>query len=267
MNKAIGILGAAAGAYLLSTRGRTGQPGLEKFRGWAYAHRGLHGEGRPENSLAAFRAAVEGGYGAELDVHLLKDGSLAVIHDSKLLRTTGKEGRVEDLTAEELAGYTLEGTEETIPLFSDVLKVFAGKTPLIVELKVENNCDALCSAVAELLEGYEGDYCVESFDPRAVAWFKKNRPQVIRGQLMENYFATGSKLYPALKLALTNHMANFLTGADFVACRYQDLGLYANAVARSLWKMAGVTWTIRTQAEFDDAVSKGWIPIFEGFAP
>lgn len=267
MKKAISILGTAAAAYLLSTRGRTGQPGLEKFRGWAYAHRGLHGEGRPENSLAAFRAAVERGYGAELDVHLLKDGSLAVIHDSSLKRTTGKEGRVEELTAAALKDHTLEGTQETIPLFSDVLKLFERKAPLIVELKVENNCGALCSAVAELLDGYGGDYCVESFDPRAVAWFRKHRPQVIRGQLMENYFATGAKLPSVLKLLLTNHIVNFLTGADFVACRYQDLGLYANAVARGLWKMAGAAWTIKTQAEFDDARNKGWIPIFEGFEP
>ena len=86
--------------YLLSLRGRSGYPGVEKLRGWNYAHRGLHSPGVPENSLAAFRAAVEHGYGAEFDVHLLRDGGLAVIHDSVLKRTTGLDGKVEELTTE-----------------------------------------------------------------------------------------------------------------------------------------------------------------------
>ena len=94
---------------------------------------------------------------------------------------------MEDLTTEQLSQYHLQGTEETIPNFLDVLKVFEGKAPLIVEIKVENNVDALCETVAKVLDAYQGDYCVESFDPRAVYWFKKNRPHVIRGQLTENY--------------------------------------------------------------------------------
>ena len=148
----IPVLGAG---YLLALRGRTGHPGLSALRGWNYAHRGLHSPGVPENSLAAFRAAVEHGYGAELDVHLLKDGGLAVIHDSKLIRTTGREGRVEDLTTAELKNYPLEGTEETIPTFREVLEVFSGRTPLIIELKPEgNNHAALCKAACEAMQGY-----------------------------------------------------------------------------------------------------------------
>ena len=139
--------------YILSLRGRSGYPGVEKLRGWDYAHRGLHSPGVPENSLAAFRAAVEHGYGAELDVHLLRDGGLAVIHDSLLVRTTGQEGRVEELTTEELTNYRLEGTEETIPTFDQVLKVFGGKTPLIIELKPEGgNHKALCMAACAAME-------------------------------------------------------------------------------------------------------------------
>ena len=88
--------------YLLSLRGRSGYPGVEKLRGWSYAHRGLHGAGVPEKSMAAFRKAMEHGYGAELDVHLLRVGGLAVILDSLLKRTTGLDGRVEELTTEQL---------------------------------------------------------------------------------------------------------------------------------------------------------------------
>ena len=125
----------AAGAYVLSTQGRTGHPELNALKGWYYAHRGLHNAERPENSMAAFRAALEKGYGIELDIHLLKDGNLAVIHDSLLNRTTGEAGRVEDLTTEALKHYHLEGTQETIPEFMDVLTLYNGKAPLIVELK------------------------------------------------------------------------------------------------------------------------------------
>ena len=102
--------------YVLSTMGRKGHPDLPKLRGWAYAHRGLHGNGVPENSMEAFRRAKKAGYGIELDIPLMKDGNLAVIHDSLLVRTTGAEGRIEDLSTGELKHYKLEGTEETIPL-------------------------------------------------------------------------------------------------------------------------------------------------------
>ena len=69
---------------ILATSGRTKYPKLDTLKGWAYAHRGLHGNGLPENSMAAFKAALDGGYGIELDIHLTKDGDLAVIHDSSL---------------------------------------------------------------------------------------------------------------------------------------------------------------------------------------
>ena len=120
------------GLYLLAIRCRNNHPGLKALQGFDYAHRGLHDDGVPENSLAAFRASVAHGYGAELDVHLLKDGNLAVMHDSLLNRTTGQPGRIEDLTTDDLPRYHLQGTEETIPLLSDVLDIFEGKTPLIL---------------------------------------------------------------------------------------------------------------------------------------
>lgn len=258
----------AGTAYVLSIKGRSGHPGLEKLRGWNYAHRGLHGNGVPENSMQAFRLAVEQGYGAELDVHLLADGNLAVIHDSKLIRTTGAEGRIEDLTAEQLKDYRLEGTEEIIPLFSDVLELFEGKAPLIIELKVENNTSALCEAVAKLLDSYTGDYCIESFHPQVLAWFKKNRPDTVRGQLTMNYFRSkDSKLHPALKFLLTNQLLNFATSPDFVAYNCRDIDNVSNAVARKVWNMQGVTWTVRTQEEYDEAVDQNWLTIFENFKP
>lgn len=260
--------GAVGGLYAFSVRGRTGHPGLADLRGWSYAHRGLHGEGAPENSMTAFRAALENGYGIELDVHLLADGTLAVIHDHSLLRTAGVDVQVESLTAETLGQYSLQGTGEPIPLFSQVLELFAGKAPMIVELKATmDNYAALCEAACDMLAGYEGVYCVESFDPRCVGWLKKHRPQVIRGQLTENSIPAKGKFPLPLRFALTHQMENFLTTPDFVAYRYCDRKTLGNFLVRKLWGVEGVSWTLRTPEEYAQAVEEGWIPIFEGFRP
>lgn len=258
-----------SGLFVFAVVGRTGHAGLAELRKWSYAHRGLHGSGVPENSMEAFRLAKEAGYGIELDIHLLADGNLAVMHDSALMRTTGSDGCLEDLTTADLCVYHLEGTKQTIPEFQAVLDLYAGQAPLIVELKcVRNNYAALCETACKMLDRYEGAYCLESFDPRCIYWLRKHRPDLIRGQLTENYFASvKSKLPWFLKFALKHQLFNFLTRPDFVAYKYSDRNTLSNTVCRKLWQLAGVSWTLKTQKEYDTAVSEGWIPIFEGFKP
>ncbi len=255
--------------YLLATRCRGDHPGRKDLQGWAYAHRGLHGNGVPENSMAAFKAALDGGYGIELDVHLMKDGNLAVIHDSLLNRTTGEPGRIEDLTTEDLKNYRLEGTRETIPEFMDVLTLFNGKAPIILELKpVDGNHDALTETACKMLETYKGVFCLESFDPRCLIWLKKNRPDIIRGQLTENFLKHRSDLPDYLKFVLTHCLSNFLCVPDFVAYNFPDRNsTISTKVCRKLWKAQGVAWTIRTKTDYDTAIAEGWLPIFEGFQP
>lgn len=255
--------------YVLSTACRRGHNGLHALQGWSYAHRGLHGDGIPENSLEAFRRARDAGYGIELDVHLLGDGRLGVMHDSGLKRTTGQEGFMEDLTAETRKDYHLEGTDQTIPLFSEVLSLVDGKVPLIVELKcVGGNYPELCRKTCQMLDGYKGVYCLESFDPRCIYWLRKNRPDVIRGQLSENYFASQSTSLPwYLKFLLTIQALNFLVYPDFVAYKFRDRKTLSNFLARKLWGAQGVTWTLRNQHEHDIAVAEGWLPIFENYMP
>lgn len=254
--------------YVLMLRGRKGHPGWKNLMGWNYAHRGLHGNGVPENSMQAFRLAVEAGYGAELDVHLLRDGGLAVIHDSKLKRTTGAEGRIEDLTTQDLKDYRLEGTQETIPTFRQVLELFEGKAPLIVELKSENNVDALCQAVCDAMADYKGVYCMESFDPRCVIWLKKNRPQIIRGQLADNSLkAKNSPLPWLLRFILTYNLANFLAVPDFIAYDFRKRDTLSNWICRKIWGIQGVSWTLRSQQEHNTALKEGWVPIFEYYLP
>ena len=254
--------------YLFAIRCRSGHPGLKELQGWSYAHRGLHSKGVPENSMAAFKAALDHGYGIELDVHLLKDGSLAVFHDGSLLRMTGQEGRPEDLTAADLASFRLGGTEETIPLFSQVLEQAKGRAPLIVELKsTTGNFAALTEAAVKMLEGYEGVYCIESFDPRCIGWLKKHRRSLIRGQLAENFFRSGGNMSFVLKLLMSWQLTHFLTKPDFVAFKYRDRKNLGTFLSRKLWGAQGVSWTLKTQEELDIAEKEGWIPIFEGFTP
>ena len=254
--------------YIFAVMGRKNHPGLEKLRGWKYTHRGLHNAQRPENSLAAFRAAVEKGYGSELDIHLLKDGELAVIHDHSLLRNAGVDVQIEELTSEELKNYHLDGTEETIPTFRQVLDIFEEKAPLIVELKAinGNHCALVDAAVAQLKD-YKGVYCIESFDPRCIQYLKKQYPDIIRGQLTENFMKSKAKAPWYIKLLVTLQLENFLIMPDFVAYKFADRKNPGMFLVRKLWGVQGVTWTLKTPEEFAIAEEEGWIPIFEGFDP
>ena len=268
MKKIMLAAAAACGAYLFMVKGRSGHPGLKQLQKFSYAHRGLHGNGIPENSMAAFRAALEKGYGIELDIHLMADGELAVIHDTSLKRTAGVDVKITDLTTADLENYRLEGTEEKIPLFSQVLELYAGKAPLIIELKADGNHRALVEAACRAMEGYTGAYCMESFDPRCILELKKNHPQVIRGQLSENFLRSDVKLNPALKFAMTHNLLNFATKPDFVA---YDFGTRrttpSNFICRRIWDMQGATWTLRYTDYHDQALKDDRLPIFEHYEP
>ena len=242
---------------------------MDPFFGWNYAHRGLYGNGVPENSMEAFRRARERGYGVELDVHLLADGSLAVIHDSLLQRMTGQDGRIEELRVDQLGDYFLGNSMQTIPSFEQVLRLFDGCVPLIVELKSSGkNHSELCKRTCEALAAYDGVYCLESFDPRCVYWLRKNRPDITRGQITQNYFKSDTSTLPwVLKVILTNLMTNFLTRPDFVAYRFKDRKNLSDYLTRKLWKCPSVTWTVADRHELDLALTEGRIPIFENFAP
>ena len=260
--------------YPALMRGRVGNPAAQAFDGWLYAHRGCYDTtGKtpvPENSRPAFRRAVEKGVGVELDVHLLADGGLAVIHDSKLERMTGRTGLVEDLTVDQLAECHLAGTEETIPTFQEVLEILGGKVPVIIELKVQaHNQDALCRAVCQAVENYPGAYCMESFDPFAVLWLRKNRPDILRGQLSEqlNNEKAQVKLSRFEAFGGTYLLMNPLTRPDFIAYKFEDRGNLSNRICHDLWGMKGASWTLHSQEELDTARREDLWPIYEGFEP
>lgn len=254
--------------YLFAIKGRLGHKDLPAFRNWYYAHRGLHNKEIPENSLAAFTAAKKAGYGIELDIHLMKDGNLAVIHDASLKRTAGADVQIEDLSSDDLTRYRLDGTGEKIPLFSEVLSMINGEVPLIVELKsVNNNYAALCKAACKMLEDYRGLYCIESFDPRCIAWLRKNKNEIIRGQLAYNLFRVDVNIPSVMKFCLRHHILNISTRPDFIAYGFTDRRILGNFLCMKFWRMQGVAWTIRSQKDFDVACREGWIPIFENLKP
>ncbi len=188
------------------------------FYGVNCAHRGLFtaDQSVPENSLPAFRAARESGYGVELDVQLSADGQVVVIHDDDLLNACGEAARVDAYTFAELGRFRLFGTAEHIPLFTEVLDVL-GDAPVIVELKSSGSNNALlCAKTLDILRKQGIHFCVESFDPFIVQWFKKNAPDLLRGQLSNpgEYFPELRKLQAFM---LGNLMGNFLGRPHFVA--------------------------------------------------
>jgi glycerophosphoryl diester phosphodiesterase len=153
-----------------------------------FAHRGLHDKARgvPENSLAAFRAAVDSGYGIELDVRLSRDGVAMVFHDSTLDRMCGEPGRVDGLDAAELRKKRLLGTNETIPKLTDVCALMASRQPILVEVKnASARLGPIETATAHALRDYRGPFAVMSFNPRTVAWFADHAPQLVRGQVID----------------------------------------------------------------------------------
>lgn len=258
--------------YLLCLRCRRGHADWAHFRQWRYAHRGLHNKekGIPENSMAAFKLAAANGFGAELDVHLMKDGKLAVIHDASLLRTAGADVLIEDLTAEELENYRLEGTEQRIPLLEDVLPLFVDRAPLIVELKAERgNAEALAAAACKVLDKCKAEYCVESFDPRCLMWLWQNRPDVIRGQLSENFTAHGDAqhLPGGVRWILTNLLLNVRTRPDFIAYRFEDRANLSLRLCRGFYRVQEASWTVRDRETMEKAEAAGNLVIFENFDP
>lgn len=207
------------GTFLI-TPGQARKKDRATFKNVNYAHRGLHTKDKtvPENSMAAFQRAAEAGYGIELDVQLSKDGKVVVFHDNTLKRVCGVKGRVDSKTYEELSHTSLCGTEQTVPLFSDVLDLVDGRSTLLVELKTGKHNRELCTKTMKLLKKYPGKYCIESFDPRIVAWFRFHAPNVVRGQL-----ACRPKDFKPQELNrigaffVGNGLLNFMSRPQFVA--------------------------------------------------
>lgn len=228
-----------------------------------FAHRGLHDNAAvPENSLAAFSLAAEKGYGIELDVHLTSDGKLAVFHDSDTSRLCGEKLTPEKETLSRLKELSLLGTEEKIPSFEETLALVNGRSPLIVEIKGTSTDTAVCAAAAEALDNYAGEYCIESFNPVYVGWWKKNRPSVVRGQLSCRMPKQKGIVEKLKFFALGNMLLNFISRPDFIAYEHHGSGRLAFRLARALGGIP-VAWTVRSKSELEKAKKRFVSFIFE----
>lgn len=238
------------------------------FRKVLYAHRGLHDNDSraPENSIVAFKKAVEGGYGIELDVQLSKDKIPVVFHDYTLKRVCSVEGKVCEYTFAELQEFKLCQSEEKIPRFEDVLALVDGKVPLIIEFKIEAVDTSVCTLADQMLRKYKGSYCIESFNPLALVWYRRNHPQIMRGQLSDTFFSRG-ELKGALYMILENMLLNFLTKPDFIAYNHKEEKKLSRRLCRSLYRNTAVAWTIRSEEELISARRNFDMFIFDSFLP
>lgn len=242
------------------------KPNKKRFRSFPaplFAHRGLHGNGVPENSLTAFIKARQRGLGVELDVRFTLDKRLVVFHDDGLKRLCGEELLVNALSYEDLKRYRLSGTDETIPLFTDVLKALE-EIPVICEIKSipGEAVDGLCESVCREIEGYKGFMCIESFNPYVVQWFAKNRPDIIRGQLSMNFMKSRDSLPFVQAFAMTHLLVNALARPDFIAYRFSDdsVGFF---LCRKIFKIVCAAWTTRNEIDQEVAALKYQTVIFE----
>ncbi len=240
---------------------------INAFIGTRYAHRGLHNAEVPENSMAAFRRAVEYGFGIELDVRLSKDGELVVFHDDELQRMVGIHGSTTDYTAAELAEMKLLGTEETIPKFSDVLSMVDGQVPLLIEIKETATEKDVAPALAMLLRSYRGAYIVESFNPLSLGRFAKVNSSVPRGILSQNYLK-----YPEFKaplyFILQYLLLNRICRPSFVAFQKNHTKKNPSFHLCRLMGAATFAWTVKSEEEEKEAFKNGFdTVIFEGYIP
>lgn len=241
----------------------------------------------PENSLPAFDAACRAGYGMELDVHLTRDGRVVVIHDDNLKRVAGVDAAVADLTYEQLcdiplfpapsrAGDPVSAPQQGgrdgqggchVPLLSDVLELVGGRTPIIVEYKMGSRLDsALMEKTDALLSAYKGEYVIESFNPLALAWYRRHRPEVCRGQLAVPYRGPVRSLDQAVRWLAGRLWFNWLGRPDFVAMERRA----GHGLPMRVYRFLGgrpVAWTVRSAEEGEAARDDFDRFIFESYLP
>ncbi len=221
----------------------------DKYRGLLrrpFAHRGVHNE-YPENSLPAFKQAVDMGLGIELDVHLSKDGQIVVFHDDNLKRMVGANEYIKFLTYEQIQQYNLAETEYKIPLLKQVLDLVKGKVPILIEIKTNNNMKKLVPALKQELEGYKGEVFIQSFSPFALRRCYKVMPNILRGQLSSFFVHDHLRFYK--KIPIKKLFFKSFSHIDFVSYNLENLpNKYVNKM-----DVPVLAWTVRTEEDYDKA--------------
>ncbi len=227
------------------------------------AHRGFHNSIFPENSLGAFKNAINHGYAIELDVQMLSDETVVVFHDESLSRMTGNDGYLKFLTKEDLPMLKLKNSKENIPTLNEVLKTINGKTPIIIEIKNNSKVGKLEQKVIDELSNYNGEIAVASFNPTSLAYFKQHAPHILRGQLagyLKNLRLKFFTRWGMKRMVLAKKVA----GADFIMYEAKTL---PNRFVRKFKKLPLLAWTVKSQEEYLRVVKYCDNVIFEGFEP
>ncbi|GAB6167623.1 glycerophosphodiester phosphodiesterase [Clostridium carnis] len=216
------------------------------------AHRGLYNnkEGIPENSLSAFKKAVENNVAIELDVQLSKDKKVVVFHDYELTRMTGISKNISDLNYIDLLDLKLLGTKEYIPTLDEVLTLVDGKVPVLIEIKNEGKVGEIEAEVYKIIQGYKGEMAIQAFNPYVLSWFRKNAPEIIRGQLSGGLY--DSDMEPYKRFILSNLLLNFESKPAFIS--YDINYLPKSFIEKQRKKGVPVLgWTIKSNADYEKA--------------
>ena len=246
-----------------------GSASLEHMQGYHYAHRGYH-DGNvavPENSLASFTAAIEAGYGIELDVQLSADNVPMVFHDADLERICGVEGKIWDYTCAELQQMKLFGTDETIPTLVEALALIDGQVPILLEYKMDKVDTDVCAYSHEILKDYDGPYAIQCFHPFALFWYRRNANDVPRGIIAKNFIRENrekGEKSDIIDFLTTNLMLNVIGYPDFIAYDWQDADYFALKLTRLMGAPTS-TWTLKDPAHYEAVKGEFDLYTFEGF--
>lgn len=247
----------------------TRREALNAFENYLFAHRGLYDNTSyiPENSLLSFQNAIDHGFGIELDVQLTKDKVPIVLHDYDLKRVSGENVSVSSLTYEELSNYKLFSSSESIPSLKEALNLIDGQVPLMIELKVGLSYQETCQKVANVLNSYKGPYCIISFSPLALQWFKEQMPHVIRGQLSTHFFKDHIDGPTTIQFMLTHLLLNCLSRPDFISYNYQYLSNPSLNICKHFFGTPIAIWTVQNQEQYEKLRQNDSIIVFDSFLP
>ncbi len=228
------------------------------------AHRGLHGPGAPELSRASLLRAVEAGCAAEIDVRLCRDG-VVVVHDEDTERVTGTRHVIADCTLAQLQALAVLDSTEPLPSLDEVLALVAGRVPLLIEVKHRIPADRIGPAVLASLEGYAGEWAVQSFDPRIVRWFSRHAPRVVRGQISGDLSQEGLGRFH--RFVLETMLWNAVSRPHFLVWDVDGLPNRLVSLWRVLLGCPVLAWTVQTEQQLAHARSVGAGVIFEHVDP
>lgn len=216
-----------------------------------FAHRGLHQDGRVENSIAAFEAAMAIGHGFELDVQETADGQALVFHDYTLERLTDQKGPVRQRVMTDLAAVTLSGTDQPLVTLQDLVRRLGKDAHILVEIKTKNRSVwRLCRAVLDAIQGRESQIAIMSFNPEVAHWFGHHAPEVLRGLVVSEEDDIG--FWGRMKGGLKRIVSLARAHPDFLAYDINSLPAPLPARLRAAG-MPVLTWTIRTGADLEKA--------------